>query len=116
MARRYHWHSRVTVQHPLPPLPEVVSEAITTIEAAPKGWTGVPAVELDGRNWTLGFASKHLDIPEELLRQAVKYTELEPAGTLNMRSFRSQGRTPRAYSAKKLIMISEALVTLKENL
>jgi len=81
-----------------------------------KGWIGIPAVELDGKNWTLDFASKYLEIPEPLLREAVKYTGLSPAGTLNMRAFRSQGRTPRAYPAGKLIMIMEALTTLREDI
>lgn len=97
----------MTISHPLPD---------DDILPRGKGWAGIEKVELDGRNWTIPFAGKYLDIPEELLRQVVKYTELQPSGTLNMRSFRSQGRTPRAYPAGKLIMISEALATLKENL
>lgn len=81
-----------------------------------KGWIGVPTVELDGNSWTLPFAAKHLGIPEGLLREIVKYTELEPAGVMNMREYRSQGRTPRAYPAKPLIIIAETLLSLKEHI
>ena len=97
----------MTLQHPLPD---------DDILPRGKGWTGVPSVELDGRNWTLEFASKYLEIPESLLREVIKYTRLPPSGTLNMRGFRSQGRTPRAYPARELIVIMEALSSLKENL
>jgi hypothetical protein len=79
-------------------------------------WQGLPPAELDGRNWTLDFASKYLEIPEDLLRKTVTYLEIPPSGTLNMRQYRSQGRTPRAYPARKLIMIMEALETLREDL
>ena len=96
----------MTVQHPLPD---------DDILPRGRGWAGIEKVELDGRSWTLDFASKMLEIPENLLREAVRYLELEPSGTLNMRGFRSQGRTPRAYSAKKLIRISEVLQALKED-
>ena len=71
-------------------------------------------MELDGANWTLAFASKYLEIPEELLREAVKYAGLSPSGVMNMRPYRSQGRTPRAYSAKSLIGIAETLMSLRE--
>lgn len=80
-----------------------------------KGWTGVPLVELDGTNWTLAFAAKHLEIPEGLLREVVKYTGLSPSGTMNLREYRSQGRAARAYPAKTLIDIAEALMSLKES-
>ena len=96
----------MTVQHSLPD---------DDILPRGRGWAGIGKIELDGRNWTIPFAAKYLDIPEGLLREAVKYAELEPAGTMNMRPFRGQGRTPRAYPAGKLIVISEALATLKEN-
>ncbi len=95
----------MTVQHPLP-------QDDTLLRG--KGWAGLPAVELDGDNWTLAFAAKHLEIPEGLLREVVKYLELEPSGTMNMREYRSQGRTPRAYPAKTLIDIAEALMSLRE--
>ena len=81
-----------------------------------KGWVGIGKVDLDGKNWTLDFASKYLDVPEALLRVAVKYTSLSPAGTLNMREYRSQGRTPRAYPAGKLIIIAEGLEAIRDNL
>ena len=94
----------MTIQHPLPQ-----DDLLRG-----KGWTGIPQVELDGGNWTLSFAAKHLEIPEGLLREIVKYTELEPAGTMNMRAYRSQGRTARAYPAKALIRIAETLMSLKD--
>ena len=79
-----------------------------------RGWTGVPLVELDGTSWTLAFAAKYLEIPEGLLREAVKYAELTPSGTMNMRAYRSQGRAARAYPAKTLIDIAETLISLKD--
>ena len=86
--------------HPLPDLP---------------GWESLPSVEPDGKNWTVPFAAKYLDIPEILLRETIRYTGLQPSGTLNMREFRSQGRAARAYSAAHLITIAEGLQALKEN-
>ncbi len=80
-----------------------------------KGWTGVPLVELDGGNWTLAFAAKHLEIPESLLRETVKYMGLPPSGTMNMREYRSQGRAARAYPARTLIEIAETLMSLRES-
>ena len=97
----------MTIQHPLPD---------DDILPRGRGWAGVDKVEIDGRNWTLEFASKYLEVPESLLREVIKYTGLQPAGTLNMRPFRSQGRTPRAYPAGKLITIAGALEALKEDL
>jgi hypothetical protein len=78
------------------------------------GWQGVPPAELDGRSWTLDFAAGFLEIPEVLLREAVRFTGLSPAGTLNMRGYRSQGRAARAYKASQLITISENLKNLRE--
>ena len=95
----------MTIQHPLP-----------EDDILPRGWAGIPKAELNGRSWTLDFASRHLEIPEDLLRATIKYLEIEPAGTLNLRPYRSQGRTPRAYPAGKLIAIAEALATLKDDL
>ena len=80
------------------------------------GWEGLPAADFDGRNWTIKFAASHLDIPEPLLREAVKYIQLPPSGTLNMREFRSQGRAARAYSASHLITISETLRALLDGM
>jgi hypothetical protein len=95
----------MTIQHPLPQ---------DDILPRGRGWAGIESVELDGNNWTLPFAAKYLQIPEGLLREAVKYTELAPAGTINMREYRSQGRTPRAYPAKTLIDIAETLLSLRD--
>jgi hypothetical protein len=80
------------------------------------GWESLPEAPLDGRNWTLDFAAKMLEIPEKDLRDLVRITELKPSGVLNMRTFRTSGRTPRAYPAEKLIMITEALSDLREDL
>src|SRR5260370_18100814 len=85
--------------HPLPPL---------------KGWGSIPFAELDGANWTLGFAAKLLDVPEKELRKRVKEEGLQPAGVINMRPFRSQGRAARAYPAGELIRISEAITEIRE--
>jgi hypothetical protein len=71
---------------------------------------------MDGANWTLPFAAKYLDIPESLLREVIKYTQLPPSGTLNLREYRSQGRAARAYPAGKLITIAEGLEKVKDNL
>lgn len=97
----------MTIQHPLPQ---------DDLLPRGRGWAGIPQVELDGSSWTLSFAAKHLEIPEDLLRKTVAYTDLEPAGTLNMREYRSQGRTPRAYPAKALIEIAETLMSLKDRI
>lgn len=78
------------------------------------GWQGIPPAELDGTSWTLDFAAKLLEVPEPLLREIVRYTGLPPAGTLNMRGYRSQGRAARAYQASQLIIINEAIQTLRE--
>lgn len=81
-----------------------------------KGWSGIGFAELDGQSWTLPFAAKLLDIPERDLRDMVRITELSPCGVLNLRSYRSQGRAPRAYPAQGLIDICEALADLREKL
>lgn len=73
------------------------------------GWAGMDPVNPDGQNWTLGFASKILEIPERDLRDLVRITDLAPAGVLNMRDYKVQGRTPRAYPARDLITITEAV-------
>jgi len=78
------------------------------------GWESAPPVDLDGKNWTLGFAAKYLDVPEVLLRELIRYTGLSPAGTLNMREFRTQGRTARAYAAGRLIAYAEVLAEMRE--
>ena len=81
-----------------------------------RGWAGIGFVELDGANWTLDFASKMLEIPEKDLRDLVRITGLTPAGVLNMRGYKSQGRAPRAYSASKLIMLTETLMAIQEKI
>lgn len=81
-----------------------------------RGWTGIGFVELDGASWTIPFASKMLDLSEKDLRDLVRITGLSPSGVLNMREYRSQGRAPRAYPAGQLIMITEAITTLRERM
>jgi hypothetical protein len=81
-----------------------------------RGWAGIGFVELDGANWTVPFASKMLDFPEKDLRDLIRITGLPPAGVLNMRDYKSQGRAPRAYPAEKLIMITETAAALREKM
>lgn len=78
------------------------------------GWPGAPAVPLDGRDWPLDVAAEVLEFPESLLRELVRFLELAPSGTANMRPFRSQGRTARVYPARSLIMITDAVTDLRE--
>ena len=80
------------------------------------GWSAAPFVELNGEYWTEEFAAKHLGVSEELFRLLLRELEVTPAGVMRMSEFRRQGRQPRAYDAKKLIMISEDLIALKERL
>lgn len=80
------------------------------------GWAGIGKVDPDGQNWTLDFAARMLDLPERDLRDLVRITGLEPAGVLNMRTYRTQGRAPRAYPASRLIMITEILAELREKI
>jgi hypothetical protein len=80
------------------------------------GWGSVAFVELDGRSWTVEFAATHLGVSGEFLRKALKELEVEPVGVMRMNTFSRKGRQPRAYDAKKLIMISEAMIDLKERL
>lgn len=74
------------------------------------GWEHIPFVELDGQNWSLGFAAKLLDVPERDLRKQVLKEGLQPAGVIRMRPYRSQGRQPRAYPARDLIRIAETIL------
>jgi hypothetical protein len=80
------------------------------------GWAGAPKVEIDGQAWPLDFAAQHLDIPLPLLKEIVKWIELEPAGCINMRPFKTQGRIPRAYNASQLAAIYDKLRLLKEDM
>jgi hypothetical protein len=73
------------------------------------GWKDIGFVDLDGQSWSLAFAAKVLDVPERDLRKRVREEGLEPVGVIRMRTFRSQGRQPRAYSAEELIRIAETL-------
>jgi hypothetical protein len=81
-----------------------------------KGWAGAPFVPLDGSSWTLDFAARMLDIPERDLRDLIRITALEPSGVMSMRPYRSQGRAPRAYPADRLIVLTEAIGKLREEM
>lgn len=83
---------------------------------AAKGWEGLPAVEIDGKAWPLDFAAKYLGISEPLLREMVKELGLEPAGMIRMASFSRSGRQPRAYRAHHLVLITEAVRDLRQEL
>lgn len=74
-----------------------------------KGWAGAPPVPVDGDNWPVEFAAKTLGISEKDLRDLIRITGLEPAGTMKMASFKRSGRNPRVYDAAKLIMLYNAM-------
>jgi hypothetical protein len=88
--------------HPLPDLPK-------------NGWKGIPPAEFDGKSWTIPFASKLLGVSSDALRVIVREIGLEPSGTLNLREYRSQGRAARAYPARRLIAIAEAVDSLRDS-
>jgi hypothetical protein len=69
------------------------------------GWGGLPPVELDGENWPLDFAARILGVPERDLRDLVRITGLEPAGTLQMAEFRRSGRAKRVYNGAVLVRL-----------
>lgn len=80
------------------------------------GWEGAPKVPVDGMCWPLDFAAKQLGMPLKDLREAVRILGLQPSGTINTRGYRSQGRIPRAYEARRLIELQEGLRALSERL
>ena len=80
------------------------------------GWQSLPFVDIDGQDWPVPFAAELLEIPEEDLRDLIRILRIEPSGVIRMSDFRRQGRQPRAYPAKKMIRISEAIATLAEEL
>ena len=80
------------------------------------GWNGLPFVPPDGASWPAEFAAELLGMDEELLRMLLRKLEVEPAGVIRMSSFSRKGRQPMAYPAKKLIMISEDMIALRERL
>lgn len=81
-----------------------------------RGWVGLPVMEIDGKAWPLDFAARYLEMPEEDLRGIVKAVRLQPVGTVRMSEFSRSGRQPRAYEARKLIIIAEAIRNLTEEL
>jgi hypothetical protein len=80
------------------------------------GWSGVPEVQIDGRNWPLGFAAKTLGCSERDLRDLIRIVGLEPSGTMKVAEFRRSGRNPRVYDATKLIKLYQAVIDLTEEL
>jgi hypothetical protein len=102
--------------HPLPEIPQWEQEVMNEQyeRCIRKGWVSIPEADFDGKSWTLDFAAKMLGIPERDLRDLVRITGLAPTGVMNMRGYRSQGRTPRAYPAQALIAIAEAIEDLRD--
>lgn len=84
-------------------------EGMHALPPLPGGWRGLPFVDLDGTSWPLAFAAQLLEVKESDLRKRVKEKGIEPAGVVRMRSYRSQGRQPRAYPATELIRIAEEM-------
>jgi hypothetical protein len=80
------------------------------------GWEGVAEVPVDGRNWPLGFAARTLGVPERDLRDLVRITGLQPAGTMPMAGFRRSGRNPRVYDATALVRLYDAVQKLSAEL
>jgi hypothetical protein len=80
------------------------------------GWAGYQFTDITGDDLPLDIAAQLLDMPEKDLRELVRITRLQPSGVIRMSSFSRQGRQPRAYSRAQLILISEALIALKEAL
>lgn len=81
-----------------------------------RGWKGKMPVALDGNNWPLDFAAKMLGCSEKDLRDLVRITGLEPAGTMKTATYRRSGRHPRAYDGSKLVLMWQAVNDLAENL
>jgi hypothetical protein len=81
-----------------------------------KGWKGKMPVALDGNTWPLDFAAKIIGCSEKDLRDLVRMTGLQPAGTLKMADFRRSGRNPRAYDASKLVRMWQGIQDLADNL
>ena len=80
------------------------------------GWKSLSFVDIDGQAWPIPFAAEMLGMPEEDLRDLVRILGVQPSGVIRMSDFRRQGRQPRAYPAKTLIRISEAVRSLTEDL
>lgn len=87
-----------------------------TFRRTRKGWQGKPPVAIDGKNWPVGFAAKTLGISERDLRDLIRITGLQPAGTMPMSPYRRSGRNPRVYDAGKLVMLWTAISELAASL
>jgi hypothetical protein len=97
----------MTIEHPLPSLPEEKTDHR-------QGWKGLPFVALDGHNWSLEFAAKMLGCTKEFLADRVRHLDVPPAGVIRMSEFSRKGRQPRAYSALTLIRICEEEDKIKD--
>jgi hypothetical protein len=94
-----------------------LEETIKFVKSAVrKGWEGKPPVAIDGDNWPLDFAAKTLGLSERDLRDLVRITGLEPAGTMSWSNYRRSGRNPRVYNASKLVKIFSTVKKLTEEL
>ena len=103
--------------HPLPPLScnEVHPQCdIYHPEGHPRGWKGLPFVELDGKDWPVSFAAGLLELTEQDLRDLIRISGLQASGVLRMADFRRSGRQPKAYPATGLIRLAEVARSLRE--
>lgn len=78
------------------------------------GWQGLPEVPLDGSTWPLDVAATILGLTEKDMRDLVRLTGLEPAGTMHLSQFRRSGRTPRVYDGSQLVFIHDELRKIRE--
>lgn len=83
-------------------------------ESRASGWSGLPFVEPDGRNWPLDVAARLFEIPEKDLRDLVRILDIPPAGVMRMSSYSRRGRQPRAYPASVLAQACTAIADLRE--
>jgi len=81
-----------------------------------RGWKGKLPVALDGNCWPVDFAATMLGCSEKDLRDLIRITGLEPAGTMRMSSFSRSGRNPRAYDATKLVELWNGMEELRERI
>lgn len=95
---------------------EVLEFKELKVEDSQKGWKSVLPVALDGNNWPVDFAAKMLGCSEKDLRDLIRITGLQPAGTMKMASYRRSGRNPRAYDASALVRLWQGIQDLSENL
>ena len=108
--------------HPLPEFDDTETCDVCGREVIPgimptKGWSGLPMLDLDdGKAWPLSFAAKYLEVSEEYLRVTIKELGIEPSGVIPASAFRRSGRQPRAYNARTLVIITDALENIRQEL